>query len=51
MTRGLAIDHWGDDVYELATGGDAPRIAEDVLTVTVSYSGGCARHRLHPRCR
>ena len=41
---GLAIDHWGDDVYELATGGDAPRIAEDVLTVTVSYSGGCARH-------
>ena len=41
---GLAIDHWGDDVYELATGSHAPSIAEDVLTVTVSYSGGCARH-------
>ena len=41
---GLAIDHWGDDVYELGAGSNAPRIEEDVLTVTVSYSGGCARH-------
>lgn len=41
---GLAIGHWGDDVYQLARGDEAPRIVEDVLTVTVSYSGGCARH-------
>ena len=41
---GLAIHHWGDDVYELATGSHAPSIAEDVLTVTLSYGGGCARH-------
>ena len=41
---GRAIDDWGDDPYELGTGGDAPSLAGDILTLTVSYSGGCARH-------
>lgn len=41
----MAIDHWGDDEYELKTDGDgAPVIEDDTLTLTVSYSGGCERH-------
>ena len=40
----LAIEHWGDDVYELGSGDDAPSLEGDVLTLTVSYGGGCARH-------
>ncbi|MXZ12882.1 MAG: hypothetical protein F4Y78_02535 [Candidatus Dadabacteria bacterium] len=40
-----AIDHWGDDAYELKTDGDgAPVVEDDTLTLTVSYSGGCKRH-------
>ena len=42
---GTALDHWGDDAYELHTVGEqAPAIEDDTLTLTVSYSGGCARH-------
>ena len=40
-----ALDQWGDDDYELHTAGDdAPAIEGDTLALTVSYSGGCARH-------
>lgn len=40
-----SAERWGDDVYELHTAGDeAPAIENDTLTLTVSYSGGCARH-------
>ena len=40
-----ALDHWGDDAYELhAVGEQAPAIEGDTLTLTVSYGGGCARH-------
>ena len=39
------LDHWGNDDYELHTAGEAaPAIEDDTLTLTVSYSGGCARH-------
>ena len=39
------LDHWGDDDYELHTGGDAaPVIEGDTLRLTVSYTGGCRRH-------
>ncbi|MDE0206921.1 MAG: hypothetical protein OXP66_12960 [Candidatus Tectomicrobia bacterium] len=41
---GLSADHWGDDLYELGTGSDAPSLEGDVLTLVLSYSGGCARH-------
>ena len=42
---GMAIDQWGDDDYEIATGdGDAPAIEDDTLTLTVSYGGGCEHH-------
>jgi len=42
---GMALDHWGDDVYELHTVGEgAPVVEDDALTLTVSYGGGCARH-------
>lgn len=41
---GLAVEHWGDDVYELGTGSDAPSLEGDVLSLTVSYAGGCRRH-------
>ena len=34
---------WGDDRWELA-GTAAPVLADDALTLVVSYSGGCARH-------
>ena len=40
----LAVEHWGDDPYELGTGDDAPVLEGDILTLTLSYSGGCARH-------
>ena len=35
---------WGEDSWELARDGDAPVVADDALTLAVSYSGGCARH-------
>lgn len=41
--RNLPTDRWGDDPYELSTG-DAHAMADDTLTLTLSYSGGCARH-------
>ena len=42
---GTAPDRWGDDTYELHTAGDdAPAIEGDTLSLTVSFSGGCARH-------
>lgn len=40
----LAVARWGDDPWELARDGDAPVVADDALTLAVSYSGGCARH-------
>lgn len=41
----MPLEHWGDDEYELHTDGEtAPVIDNDTLTLTVSYSGGCARH-------
>ena len=39
----LPVDHWGDDPCELAID-PAPVVADDALTLAVSYSGGCARH-------
>ena len=42
----LPVEHWGKDSYELAMGDDAPVIADDTLSLAVSYSGGCARHDL-----
>lgn len=42
---GMAIDQWGGDDYEIATGdGEAPVIEDDTLTLTVSYGGGCETH-------
>ncbi|MDE0206943.1 MAG: hypothetical protein OXP66_13070 [Candidatus Tectomicrobia bacterium] len=39
------LDHWGGDNCRLHTAGDAAPVIEDgTLTLTVSYSGGCARH-------
>ena len=40
----LPLAHWGDDPWELARGADAPVVADDALTLAVSFSGGCARH-------
>ncbi len=40
----VALDHWGSDTYKIETGADAPVIEDDMLTLTVSYSGGCASH-------
>ncbi len=40
----VALDQWGSDEYEIETGADAPAIEDDRLTLTVSYSGGCASH-------
>ena len=39
-----SMDPWESDPYELGSGEDAPFIENDVLTLTLSYSGGCARH-------
>lgn len=39
----LPVDHWGGDPCVLATD-PAPFVADDTLTLAVSYSGGCARH-------
>ena len=39
----LPVAHWGNDSYELARGA-TPVIANDTLTLAVSYSGGCKRH-------
>ena len=41
---GMAIDQWGSDDYEIKTGDDTPVIADDTLTLTVSYGGGCETH-------
>lgn len=42
---GMAIDQWGADDYEIATGdGEAPIIEDDTLILTVSYGGGCETH-------
>lgn len=40
----VAVDHWGDDPYTLESDDDAPVLEGDILTLTLSYSGGCARH-------
>ena len=40
----LAAEDWGADPYELGTGDDAPYIEDDVLILTLSCSGGGARH-------
>lgn len=40
----MTVDHWGDDPYTLESAGDAPALEGDTLTLTLSYSGGCARH-------
>ena len=38
-------DQWGSDDYDIRTGGDhEPFIEEDLLTVTLSYGGGCEAH-------
>ena len=42
---GMAVDQWGSDDYEIETGdGQVPVIADDTLTLTVSYGGGCETH-------
>ena len=41
----LPVGHWGNDPFELHTDNNAPAIADGTLTATVSFSGGCARHR------
>ena len=41
----LPVGHWGNDPFELHTDNNAPGIADGTLTATVSFSGGCARHR------
>ena len=41
----LPVDHWGNDRFELHTDNSAPGIEDGTLTATVSFSGGCARHR------
>ena len=41
----LLVDHWGNDPFELHADNNAPGIADGTLTATVSFSGGCARHR------
>ncbi len=41
----LPIGHWGNDPFELHTDDNAPGITDSTLTATVSFSGGCARHR------
>ena len=40
----LPVAHWGDDSYELAMDRFPPVIVDDALFLTLSYSGGCARH-------
>ena len=35
---------WGDDSYKLAMDRFPPVIVDDALFLTLSYSGGCARH-------
>ncbi|MCZ0954978.1 MAG: hypothetical protein OXQ89_02130 [Rhodospirillaceae bacterium] len=41
----LPVGRWGNDPFELHTDNSAPGIADGTLTATVSFSGGCARHR------
>ncbi|MYF68551.1 MAG: hypothetical protein F4053_14385 [Proteobacteria bacterium] len=41
----LPVDHWGNDRFELHTDNNAPGIEDGTVTATVSFSGGCARHR------
>ena len=41
----LPIGRWGNDPFELHMDDNAPGIADGTLTVTVSFSGGCALHR------
>ena len=40
----VATDQWGSDAYEIEKDANAPFIEDDTLTLTVSYSGGCASH-------
>ena len=40
----LPLAHWGDDSYALAMDRFPPVIVDDALFLTLSYSGGCARH-------
>ena len=40
----LPLTRWGADPWKLAKGCNAPVIVDDALTLSLSYSGDCARH-------